>query len=72
VDLNDVEAEVQILTKNAGVDALTQIPIGCSDKPNVGSASHTIDADRLNFSGFSKPQEHRLHSQAHLAELVQK
>ena len=72
VNLDDVQAEIQILSEDPGVDPFTQVSIGCGDKTDVRSASHAINADRLDLSGLRESQQHGLHSQAHLAELIEK
>ena len=69
--LNDVKTEIQILSEYPGLDALTQVAIGRGDESNIRSTSHAINTNRLNLSGLSEPQEHRLHSEAHLAEFIE-
>ncbi len=69
--LDDVETEIQILSEYPGLDALAQVAIGRGDESNIRSTSHAINTDGLKLSGLSEPQEHRLHSEAHLAEFIE-
>ncbi len=72
VDLDDVQTEVEVLAEHTGFDALPQVPVGRGDQPHVRAARHAVDSDRLDLSSLGKSQEYCLHSQTHLAELVEK
>ena len=71
LDVNDVEAIVEILAKRLVGDVIDQPAVRCRDAPERrAGGTTTIGADTLNLAGFEEAQEQRLHSQAHLANFV--
>ena len=71
LNLNHVEAVVEIFAKGAQLDLCTEIPIGRGNQAHVRAPAWLIRADGLHFAGLREPQQHRLHSQTHLAEFVE-
>ena len=45
--------------------------MGRGDHAHVERRQRTLGAHALNLAGLEEPQQHRLHAQAHLSDLVQ-
>ena len=72
VDVDDPQAIEKILAKIARCDAFCQIAVRRRDNAHIDGRGGVMGADRVHFSGFEKPQEQRLHPQAHFSHLVEK
>ncbi|MBP1637187.1 MAG: hypothetical protein H6Q10_3761 [Acidobacteria bacterium] len=71
VQVNDVQAVVEILPERPLRDHLGQVPVGRGDHPDVHHAGRAVGADLLQFARLEEPQEQALHPQRHLADLVE-
>ena len=71
VQVDDSQPIQQILPELPGGNHLVQIAIRGGDDPDIDPGLLAIGADRLYFAILQKPQEDRLHAQAHLADFVQ-
>ena len=71
LDVNDPQPIEQILAKLTGRHHIGQVPISRGDDTHVEAHHAAVGADRLDFAVFEEPQQHRLHAQAHLADLVE-
>ena len=70
LDVHDVEAVKQILAELVRRHAIDQPTVGRGDDANVDARRAAIGADALNLAVLEKPQQQRLHLQAHLADFV--
>jgi hypothetical protein len=70
VQVEDVQPLEDVFPEFARGDRIQQIAIGRRDDPHIAVRAGAT-ADRLNFSGLEKPQEERLHPQAHLTHFVE-
>ena len=71
VQVDDSQPIQQILPKLPGCNHVAQVPVRRRDDADIDPRLRPIGADRLNFAILEKPQEERLHAQAHLADFVQ-
>ena len=71
-DADDVQPVVQILPKRARRDLWIEFAVRRGDDADVDPRAHAIGADALDLAGLEKPEQRRLHAQAHLADLVEK
>ena len=69
-DVDNAEAVEQILAELSRGHALREIAIGRRDDADVHVPRRLL-SDRLDFAALQKSEQHRLHSQAHLADFVQ-
>ncbi len=72
VEVDDAQPVQQVLAELAGSDELVQVAIGGGDHAHVDPRLRVVGADRLDLAVLEKPQQQRLHAQAHLADLVEK
>ena len=70
LDVDDVEPVVEVLAEGLLGDVLDEATMGRGDHPDVDRRLLAIGSDSLNFAGLQKPQQQRLHPQAHLADFV--
>jgi hypothetical protein len=68
-DIDDVQAVVEILSKQLLGDLLGQRAVGRGDDPIVDPRG-VVGADTLKLACFQKPQQQSLHAEAHLADFV--
>ena len=69
-DRNDVQAEIQVLTKTAGANLGGQILVGCRQDPHVDLHARGA-ADRLDDLFLQRAQDLGLRLHAHVANLVE-
>ena len=72
VEVDDAQPVQQVLAELAGGDELVQVAIGGGDHAHVDPRLRVVGADRLDLAVLEKPQQQRLHAQAHLADFVEK
>ena len=70
LDVHDVEAVVQILTKCLVGDVRDQAAVRRGDDADVDGDEPPLGTDALNLAVLEEPQQQRLHAQAHLADFV--
>ena len=72
VEVDDAQPVQEVLAELAGGDELVQVAIGGGDDAHVDPRLRVVGADRLDLAVLEKPQQQRLHAQAHLADFVEK
>ena len=72
VEVDDAQPVQQVFAELAGGDEVGQVPVGRGDHADVHARVGVIRADGLNLAVLEKPQQQRLHAQAHLADFVEK
>src|SRR4029453_5076545 len=70
LDVDDVQAVVQVLAECLVADVLLQVAMGGSNDADVEGRQWPIRTAPFNLAGLEKSQQHGLHTQAHLADLV--
>src|SRR5258705_13982602 len=71
MNMVDVDAIEEVLTKASFFDALPQVDISCCDYPHV--EAHCIDAaDAVDFALLEDAQQLRLELERQIADLVEK
>src|SRR6266404_300767 len=71
LDRKNAQTVEKILAETTLVDLLLQVPIGCSDDPNINFARARIP-DPFKFLLLQYAQQLRLHRKRYLADLVEK
>ena len=71
LDLSDVDAVEQVLAERALGDHVLQVAVGRGDDADVHARRRHVGADRHDLAVLEEAQQHRLHAQAHLADLVE-
>ena len=72
MEVDDAQPVQEVLAELAGGDELVQVAIGGGDDPHVDARLRLVRADGLDLAVLEKPQQQRLHPQAHLADFVEK
>ena len=72
VEVDDAQPVQEVFAELAGGDELVQVAIGGGDHANVDTRLRVVGPDRLDLAVLEKPQQQRLHAQAHLADFVEK
>ena len=70
--MDDAQPVQEVLTELAGGDEIVQVAIGGGDDANVDTRMRLVRPDGLNLAVLEKPQQPRLHAQAHVADFVEK
>src|SRR6185436_5045950 len=70
-DLDHVQPVVEVLTESALRDHLAKVAIGCADDAHVDVARSTVGSDTLDLAGLEEAQQQALHTQGHLAYLIE-
>ncbi len=71
VKVDDLQPVQQVLAEMAGRHQVGKVAVGGRDHPNVDARLRLIRTDGLDLAVLEKPQQERLHAQAHLADFVQ-
>ena len=71
VEMDDLQPVQQVLAELAGRHQVAQVAVGGRDHPNVDARLRLIRTHGLDLAVLEKPQQERLHAQAHLADFVQ-
>ena len=69
-DLHHLEAEKEVLAEIAGLHPLLEVAVGRRDHPYVHSHRRRV-ADSLELHGFEDPEQTKLHTWGHFADLVE-
>ncbi len=70
--MNDTEAVHQVFAELPCRDQLRQIPVCRRNNAHVDAGGVPIGPDRLDLAVFKEAQQHGLHAQTHLADLIEK
>src|SRR5438046_5623197 len=70
--MNHVQSLKQVFTELTLRDELSQISIRRRNHTHVLRRRDALGANLLDFAGFEEPKKQTLHSQRHLADLVEK
>ena len=71
LDLSDVDPVQQVLPEQALGHHVVQVAIGGRDDAHVHPGGCAVGTHRYHLAVLEKPQQHRLHAQAHLADFVE-
>ena len=69
--VDDAQPVQQVFTELTGRDVIGQVPVGRGDHADVDARLRVVRADGLDLAVLEKPQEQRLHPQAHFADFVE-
>ena len=70
--MDDAQPVQEVLTELPRGDEIVQVAMGGGDDANVDARMRSIRPDGLNLGVLEKPQQPRLHVQAHVADFVEK
>ena len=70
-EVDDVESIEEVLPELSLPDALAEVPVGGGNDAHVQAHRGVVGADFLQLTGFEEPEQHALHAERHLADLVQ-
>ncbi len=70
-EMNDVETVEQVFAELPLADPLAEVAVGRGDDADVQLDRGVVGADFLQLAGLEEPEQHALHPQGHLADLVQ-
>src|SRR5207253_11301537 len=68
-DLDDIEAEVQVLPECAAADRVPKIGVGCAEHTNIDTPRLT-GSESLEFAALQNAKELRLTSERQIGDLV--
>ena len=71
VDVDDAQPVQQVFAELAVRHHVAQVAVGGGDDAHVHLGLHVVGADGLHLAVLEKPQQQRLHAQAHLADFVE-
>ena len=72
MEVDDAQPVQEVFAELAGGDELVEIAIGGGDDADVDTRLRVVGPDCLYLAVLEKPQQQRLHPQAHLADFVEK
>ena len=70
-EVDDVEPIEEVFAELPLPDALAEVAVGGGNDAHVQTHRGVVGADLLQLAGFEEPQQHALHAQGHLADLVE-
>ena len=71
MEVDDAQPVQEVLAELAGGDEVGQVAIGGGDHAHVDTRLRLVRPDGLDLAVLEKPQQQRLHAQAHLAHFVE-